>query len=114
VVSLGVVYLLAVLLVSATWGVWLGLATAALSDTTGAICFSGYTINVHSATSTTAVATPPRRVGAGRGTAESRRGAPRLGSVKPRSGDRTINELYAYSELCRHSLPIQARCTDAT
>jgi two-component system sensor histidine kinase KdpD len=31
VVSLGVVYLLAVLLVSATWGAWLGLATAALS-----------------------------------------------------------------------------------
>jgi two-component system, OmpR family, sensor histidine kinase KdpD len=31
VVSLGVVYLLAVLLVSATWGAWLGLATALLS-----------------------------------------------------------------------------------
>ncbi len=31
VVSLGVVYLLAVLLVSATWGAWLGLATALMS-----------------------------------------------------------------------------------
>ena len=33
------------------------------SDTTGATCFSGYTINVHSATAATAVITPVRRDG---------------------------------------------------
>ena len=33
------------------------------SETTGATCLSGYTINVHSATATTAAITPARRDG---------------------------------------------------